>query len=135
MSYASGKMLRRAHGLRATWMGALVVAAALAGSSAEAQAPTCGEPGQPTCPMQAWMQKNVAAALAAGNTQALAAALDRSAKLSPDATWSAWSTAATKGAAAARSGDVAATRASCKACHDAYRAAYKAKYRMRPLPP
>ena len=45
-----------------------------------------------------------------------------------------WKTFATQGAAAARNGDIAGARAACKSCHDAWREAYKAKYRNRPIP-
>lgn len=94
----------------------------------------CGTPGAPPCPLQAWMRANIGAPLAANKMAALADGLDRAATLSPDPTWSSWTTFAVNGAQAARKGDIAGARASCKGCHDAWRSAYKAKYRMRPIP-
>jgi hypothetical protein len=84
--------------------------------------------------MQAWMRASVATPLASNNAAALAAALDRTARLAPDASWTSWSTFAANGAAAARRGDIPTTRASCKGCHDAWREKYRAGYRARPLP-
>lgn len=128
-------------------MGAVVGASMLlAGSSAAndgsnegddarvEQPPSCGIPGQAPCPMQAWMRASVATPLASNDSAALAAALDRTAKFAPDASWTSWSTLATTGAAATRRGDITAARASCKGCHDAWREKYRASYRARPLP-
>jgi hypothetical protein len=102
--------------------------------AAPAQGATCGGPGLPACPLQAWMRANIAAPLAANNSGALAVALEKTAKLSPDASWGSWSTIAAQGAAAAKKGDVAGARASCKACHEAWREKYKQQYRQRPVP-
>lgn len=102
-------------------------------AGAEGEHAPCGSPGLPACPLQAWMRANVAAALAMNDLPALANGLERTAKLVPDATWSSWTETARAGAAAARKGDVAATRASCRACHVAWREAYRAKYRLRPI--
>jgi hypothetical protein len=101
---------------------------------APSQAGECGKPGQPPCPLQDWMRKNVAAALAANDAAALSAALDKAAKLTPDPAWASWSSAASSGAAAAKKGDIAGARAACKSCHDTWRATYKAQFRMRPIP-
>ena len=94
----------------------------------------CGTPGAPPCPLQAWMRAYVGAPLAANKMASLADGLDRAAALSPDPVWSSWGTFAANGAKAARTGDIAGARASCKGCHDAWRSAYKAKYRTRPIP-
>jgi len=94
----------------------------------------CGAPGQPPCPLQSWMRSNVAAPLAANKTEVLAAGLAQAAKLSPDPAWSSWATIAQSGAAAAKRGDIAGARASCKSCHEAWREAYKTKFRLRPVP-
>ena len=94
----------------------------------------CGSPGAAPCPLQAWMRLNIALALSSNNMSALASGLDRSAKLTPDAAWQSWATFATQGAAAARRGDMSGARAACKGCHDAWREAYRTKYRMRPIP-
>lgn len=95
---------------------------------------SCGTPGLPPCPLQGWMRANVASQLSANNMSALATGLDRTAKLAPDPAWTSWVAIASRGADAARKGDVAGARASCKACHDAWREAYRAKYKARPLP-
>src|SRR5262245_17453673 len=127
-------------------LGALLLAVAVATTSAvalgaqgnvEPVAPSqaaCGGPGLPPCPLQAWMRTNIAAPLAANNSAALAMGLERAASLSPDASWSSWSTLASQGAAAAKKGDIAGARAACKGCHDAWRDAYRKKYRNRPIP-
>jgi hypothetical protein len=94
----------------------------------------CGKPGQPACPLQAWMRANVATPLASNDTESLAKGLDKAANLSPDPGWVAWPQLASAGAAAARKGDLAGTRASCKGCHDAFRDVYREKYRNRPIP-
>jgi hypothetical protein len=105
-----------------------------AGGSAPAQSGECGKPGQPPCPLQDWMRKNVATALAANDSAALEKALEKAAKLSPDPAWASWASAASSGAAAAKKGDVAGARAACKTCHDAWRASYRDQFRTRPIP-
>jgi hypothetical protein len=99
-----------------------------------AQGGECGKPGQPPCPLQDWMRKNVAGALAANDTDALSVALDKAAKLTPDPAWASWTSAAATGAAAAKKGDIAGARAACKTCHDAWRTTYRDRFRMRPIP-
>jgi hypothetical protein len=101
---------------------------------APAQGAACGGPGLPPCPLQGWMRANIAAPLAANNSAALAVGLERAAGLNPDASWSSWSAIAMQGAAAAKKGDIAGARAACKGCHDAWREAYRKKYRSRPIP-
>ncbi len=64
----------------------------------------------------------------------LAAALDKVAATNPDPSWTTWTTIAKQGADAARKGDVAGAKASCKGCHDGYKAKYKAQYRMKAPP-
>lgn len=100
----------------------------------ELQATNCGGPGLPPCPLQAWMRAAIAAPLAANNTPALAAGLERTAGLQPDPGWGSWRTIALQGAAAAKKGDVAGARAACKGCHDAWREAYRRQYRGRIVP-
>lgn len=104
------------------------------GGRAPAQSGECGKPGQPPCPLQDWMRKNVAAALAANDSAALSVALERAAALSPNPAWASWGSAASSGAAAAKKGDIAGARAACKTCHDAWRASYRDQFRMRPIP-
>lgn len=95
---------------------------------------TCGKPGAPPCPLQKWMRANVAGPLSENDTAALSAGLEKTATLVPDPAWSSWGTLARSGAAAAKRGDIAGARASCKGCHDAWREKYRTKYRLRPLP-
>jgi hypothetical protein len=89
----------------------------------------CGDKNN-LCPLQTWMRKNVSPAVVAGDTAALANALDRIAKFSPDPSWS-WEEISRAAAAAARSGDMTEARKSCQACHNAYKAAWREKYRTR----
>ncbi len=89
----------------------------------------CGGKDTP-CPLQKWMRVNMAPALAAKNTAALAAALEKSALMSPDPKWT-WAAMANKAAADAKKGDLAAARTSCTGCHAAYKQPYKDKFRTR----
>lgn len=93
----------------------------------------CGSKENP-CPLQKWMRQNMAPALAAGDNAGLAAALDKVAKISPDASWSTWSTLSKQGSDAAKKGDLAGAKASCKGCHDAYKDKYKAQHRTQAAP-
>ncbi len=94
---------------------------------------TCGSKENP-CPLQKWMRQNMAPALAAGDNAGLAAALDKVAKISPDPSWSTWSALSKQGSNAAKKGDLAGIKASCKGCHDAYKDKYKAQYRTKAPP-
>jgi hypothetical protein len=121
------------------WFGVPAAADANVGNrsvapAAPAQGGECGKPGQPPCPLQDWMRKNVASALASNDAAALSVALDKAAKLTPDPAWASWVTAASSGAEAAKKGDIAGARAACKTCHDTWRATYREQYRMRPVP-
>ena len=125
---------------------ALVAALAFASGTSPAQAAAndasdpviaqaaCGKPGQPACPLQAWMRANVATPLASNDTAALAKGLEKAAALAPDPSWTAWSTLANQGAEAAKKGDLAGARVACKGCHDGFREIYRAKYRDRLIP-
>jgi hypothetical protein len=93
---------------------------------------TCGEPGLAPCPLQRFMRQQVAAPLARGDMKMIAASLRRVAALAPSEMTS-WSSIASQGAAAADQDDTKSLRATCSACHEAYRAAYRAKYRARPI--
>jgi hypothetical protein len=122
-----------------TGLAGLCVTAAASASSAQpwseiapAQV-SCGAPGLPACPLQAWMRTNLAAPLAASDAAAVAMSLENVARMSPEPDWTTWETFASEGARAARKGDVAAARASCRGCHDAFREAYKQKHRSRPV--
>jgi hypothetical protein len=78
------------------------------------------------------MRQNMAPAVAANDTQALAKALDRAAAFSPDASWK-WAEIAKTAAEFARQGDMGAARKSCRGCHDSYKNDWKASYRTRPI--
>jgi hypothetical protein len=64
----------------------------------------------------------------------VAAGLDKAADLVKDPGFPEWAALSKAGAEAARKGDVAATKASCKDCHDKYKDAYKAKLRTKAVP-
>jgi hypothetical protein len=91
----------------------------------------CGTKLNP-CPLQKWMRANIAPAITANDTQALARALDRLASFSPDASWR-WTEIAKTGAEFARQGDMSAARKSCKGCHELYKPSWKSNYRTRPV--
>lgn len=84
------------------------------------------------CPLQIWMRKNVSSAVAANDAAALARALDRVATFSPDASWT-WAEMSKTAADAARRGDMREARKSCQGCHNAYKAAWRERYRARPI--
>jgi hypothetical protein len=98
---------------------------------------TCGEKGQPSCPLQGWMEKNMDPAVEKADGRALAAAFEKAVGFVPDPKWndgdSGWTKIATAGAAAAKSGDIAAAKKECKTCHKAWRDKYKASFRMKPV--
>lgn len=91
----------------------------------------CGGVKDP-CPLQRWMREQMAPALAAKNAPALAKALEASANMSPVASWE-WKGMAMDAAAAARTGDVETARKSCQTCHNAFKAQYQAKFRLKPV--
>jgi hypothetical protein len=80
------------------------------------------------------MQDNIGAQMADGNLAAVAIGLDKAAAMSPDPSWTDWVKISKDGADAARKGDKAGAKASCKSCHDKYKQLYKDKYRTRPVP-
>jgi hypothetical protein len=79
------------------------------------------------------MKANTSNAVVNDDLPALATALDKIVKLAPPG-YTNWASIAKDGAAAARSGDLDAAKASCTSCHNQYRAKYKAELRMRPIP-
>ena len=99
--------------------------------SAPAGAAECGDKNNP-CPLQKWMRANVATAVAANDTDALARALDRTASFSPNGGWQ-WAQIAKDAAVAARAGDMATARKSCTGCHNLYKEPWKTSYRKRPV--
>ncbi|HKU40815.1 MAG TPA: hypothetical protein VJR89_21790, partial [Polyangiales bacterium] len=97
-----------------------------------------GEKNQPRCPLQAWMEDHLQAAVDKGDTAALAKGLQQAAHWAPDPSWNAgaqgWSAIADGAAASATAGDLDATKRACKSCHKAWRAKYKASFRTRAVP-
>jgi hypothetical protein len=93
---------------------------------------TCGQPGLAPCPLQRFMRENVAAPLARGDNKLIAESLRRVEAIAPS-DFATWALIARQGAAAAEQGDTAALRSACNACHQAYRAEYRSRYRARPL--
>jgi hypothetical protein len=117
----------------AVLLAGVVGAAALASLPAIASADdACGSKDNP-CPLQKWMRANMGPALANGDMPGLAKALDQAVAFSPDPSW-AWAKIAKDGADAARKGDAAGAKASCKACHDAHKDKYKAQFRTKAVP-
>lgn len=100
---------------------------------ASAEEATCGSKENP-CPLQKWMRANVGAPMARGDLPVVASGLEKAAAFAPDPSWTEWASIAKEGAAAAKKGDVAATKATCKSCHDKFKAKYKENFRARPLP-
>jgi len=121
----------------------LAFVAAVAGMSLAVQRPAradgaCGEKGQPHCPLQGWMEKNLQDPLDKKDLKAVAASLEKVAKLVPDPKWNegpeGWAKLANEGAAAAKKGDADGTQKSCKSCHKAFRNDFKKSHRMMPPP-
>jgi hypothetical protein len=104
---------------------------------AAAEDAKCGEKGQPDCPLQGWMDKNLQAPLDGGDLAKVAAGLEKAAGMVPDPKWNdgatGWAKIAKEGAAAAKAGDTAGAKASCKSCHKAWRNQYKKEFRTKPV--
>ncbi len=116
-------------GLMAMLMVGAASMGALPSAASADSAPACGTKDNP-CPLQKWMRANMGPALASADLATLAKSLDKAATFSPDPSWD-WSKIAKDGADAARKGDLAATKASCKTCHDKYKDSYKSKFRTK----
>ncbi len=110
---------------------AMVVPRVVSGQEGDAG---CGGPGQAPCPLQGWMRSRMAAPLAARGFADLEASFSALERAAPDAAWTIWGEAARAGVRAAKAADSKAVREACKACHDAHRADYRAKYRGVPAP-
>jgi hypothetical protein len=75
------------------------------------------------------LMKKMGATAAGGEAKALAPIFAQTGALDPkDAAFPSWKAIADKGKAAAEKDDLAAAKATCKECHDAYRDAYKTKH-------
>lgn len=80
--------------------------------------------------LQEWMNAHVTPPTIRSDLASLASALDRVATFAPPG-YPNWASISRDGAEAARSGDLDAAKASCRACHDQYRTKYKAELRGR----
>jgi cytochrome c553 len=78
------------------------------------------------------MKANMNPAMGASDTAALAVALDKAATYAPPG-YANWASIAKDGAKAAKGGDLAAAKASCRTCHDQYKTKYKAEMRTRKI--
>jgi len=108
-------------------------ASAVTSASASSGAPTCGEKGQPKCPLQGWMSTVMQPAMASKDATKLAAALRQSAKYAPPG-YARWAKIANDGAAAVEaSHDVTSGKKSCTDCHNSYKSKFKTEVRARPL--
>ena len=117
---------------------AVVSALAVGSFRARAEDAKCGEKGQPSCPLQGWMEKNVGDPFDKKDLAKVAQSLEKVATMAPDPKWNegdkGWAKIAKEGAAAAKAGNAAGTGAACKTCHKTWRAQYKKEHRMKPVP-
>jgi cytochrome c553 len=88
----------------------------------------------PLTPLGKWMKPNMGAPLAGQDFETLQTSLRLVAGKPPPGDYPQWSTFAQAGAAAAAKQELAAVKASCKQCHDAYKEKYKKEFPTRPFP-
>jgi cytochrome c556 len=116
---------------------AVVTGLALAPQRGAKADEACGEKGQPHCPLQGWMEKNMQEPFDKKDLKAVAVALEKTAKFVPSPKWNegatGWTKLAMDGAAAAKAGDFNAAQNSCKSCHKAWRNQYKKEFRKNPI--
>jgi hypothetical protein len=95
----------------------------------------CGDPPLRDCPLKAWMKANCAAAVTAGDLDALGYAFDRIATFAPpeSAGFANWVSIARDGADAARAASMVGVKGACRGCHQQYKDRYRATLRARPL--
>lgn len=91
----------------------------------------CGDKGQPNCPMQGWMKSAMGSAVASGDGERIAKALETVAR-KPVAGFGEWTSIALAGAAKARANDIDGAKQSCKQCHDKYKHKYTTTMRDQP---
>jgi hypothetical protein len=98
----------------------------------------CGKDGQPSCPLQGFMERNLEKPLNAGDLARVAIGLNRIPALVPDPAWDSgpqgWTSLAQAAANAAKAGDAVALKQACKTCHKTWRSKYKTSFRLRPVP-
>lgn len=96
-------------------------------------AAAAGDGGVGERPLQTWMKTNMTPAFATKDLPTVAELLDKVAA-APPPKYTRWASIAKDGATAARAGDYNATKATCRGCHDQYKAKYIAENRARPFP-
>ncbi|KYF75144.1 hypothetical protein BE17_38565 [Sorangium cellulosum] len=84
----------------------------------------CGAKGQKPCPMQGWMKTVMQSATTSGDGAKIASALEYVASKPPPG-MAKWVAISKEGAEKAKKGDIDGAKASCKSCHDLYKAQYK----------
>lgn len=92
----------------------------------------CGTKPLPDCPLQAWMKANMNPPVMASDTAKLGEVLEKAAAFAPPG-FTNWKSIANDGAKAAKGGDLAAAKASCRSCHDQYKKKYQAEQRTRKI--
>ncbi len=107
-----------------------------AGSSSAAPAATCGDKPLPACPLAAWMKNNTSPAMTAQDFGALATALEKIVTFAPTGAtppYTNWVSISKDGADAARAQSLDGVKASCRGCHNQYKARYRKEMRDRPI--
>lgn len=93
---------------------------------------TCGDAGQPPCPLQSWMRGRAVGAIQHADPAGLGQAFGEIAAFAPPG-FGEWAGVAIHGAAAAKQGDIAGAAVACSDCHARYRERYRAEFRDRKL--
>ncbi len=83
--------------------------------------------------MQAWMQKNAQPAMQSNDAAKVGVVLEQIAKMTPPGAYPKWEKISVDGAAAGKSGDYGAAKASCRTCHEEYKSKYKNDDRARKI--
>ena len=78
------------------------------------------------------MKSNANPPVMSGNLPALAVALEKMQAFAPPG-YTNWVSISKDGAAAAKSGDLAAAKQSCRTCHEQYKQKYKTEMRARKI--
>ena len=104
----------------------LTVALSLAAGFAAAE--------EPKTLLGKWMKPNMGAPLAGQDFDALSKSLTLVSSKPPPGNYPNWASIARDGAAAAAKQDIKSVKASCKACHDAYKKSYIDEFPTRPFP-
>lgn len=103
-------------------------------ASGSATPESCGTKPLPDCPLQAWMKANANPPMSKGDLPGLQAALEKMVALAPPGSgYPNWVSISKDGANAAKGGDMSGAKASCRTCHDQYKAKYRAELRARKI--